>query len=123
MFPLGWTARKLQGVNAPGMRHSRASTWGGALITLGGLGWAIKQILATATQHPMALPIGVVPSTGWAFWLGLLGFALTAFALYRGATSDGFGKRQLGASIGLVLTCLAALGALIFLFSLGIGPI
>ncbi|MEL6414752.1 MAG: alpha/beta fold hydrolase [Pseudomonadota bacterium] len=122
MFPLGWTARKLQGVNAPGMRHSRAITWGGALITLAGLGWAIKQILATATQHPMALPIGVVPSTGWAFWLGLVGFALTAFALYRGVTSDGFGKRQLGASIGLVLTCLAALGALVFLFSLGIGP-
>ena len=122
MFPLGWTARKLQGVNAPGMRHSRAITWGGALITLAGLGWAIKQTLATATQHPMALPLGVLPSTGWAFWLGLVGFALTAFALYRGVTSGGFGRRQLGAAIGLVVTCLAALGALIFLFSLGIGP-
>ncbi|NQY40373.1 MAG: alpha/beta fold hydrolase [Henriciella sp.] len=122
MFPLGWTARKLQGLNAPAMRHSRAITWGGALFTLGGLAWAITQILATATQHPMALPLGVLPSTGLAFWLGLIGFALTAFALYRGATSEGFGRRQLGASIGLVVTCLAALGALIFLFSLGIGP-
>lgn len=123
MFPLGWTARKLQGVNAPAMKQSRAITWGGALLTLGGLAWAIKQILATGTQHPMALPIGVLPSTGWAFWLGLGGFALTAFALYRGLTSDGFGRRQLGASIGLVITCLAALGVLIFLFSLGIGPV
>lgn len=123
MFPLGWTARKLQGVNAPGMRQARAITWGGALLSLGGLAWAVKQILATATNHPMALPIGVLPSTGWAFWLGLIGFALTAFALYRGLTSDGFGRRQIGASIGLVVTCLAALGGLIFLFSLGIGPI
>ncbi len=122
MFPLGWTARKLQGVNAPGMRQSRAITWGGALLSFGGLAWAMKQILATATDHPMALPIGVLPSTGWAFWLGLIGFALTAFALYRGLTSDGFGRRQIGASIGLVVTCLAALGSLIFLFSLGIGP-
>lgn len=122
MFPLGWAARKLQGADAQSFGQSRAITWGGALLSLGGLAWAVKQILATATNHPMALPIGVLPSTGWAFWLGLTGFALTAIALYRGLTSGGFGRRQLGASIGLVVTCLAALGILIFLFSLGIGP-
>ncbi|MFN3212858.1 MAG: alpha/beta fold hydrolase [Henriciella sp.] len=122
MFPIGWIARKVQGAGGPSLNYARAITWGGALLALGGLGWTIKQILATATTHPMALPIGVLPSTGYGFWLGLLGFALTAFALYRGLTSDGFGRRQLGASIGLVVTCLSALGILIFLFSLGIGP-
>ena len=122
MFPIGWVARKAQGVNAPSLGYARAITWGGALVSLGGLAWAIKQILATATMHAMALPIGVLPSTGWAFWLGLIGFALTAFAFYRGITSEGFGRRQMGASIGLTVTCLAAFGILVFLLSLGIGP-
>lgn len=122
MFPLGWLARKVQGVNAPSLSFSRSITWGGALITLFGLGWAISQILATATQHPMALPIGVLTSTGLAFWIALIGFGLTAFALYRGITSGGFGKQQLGASIGLIVTCLASLGILIFIVSLGLGP-
>ena len=39
----------------------------------------------------MALPLGVLPAAGWSFWLGLAGFGLAAFALYRAITSGGFG--------------------------------
>jgi pimeloyl-ACP methyl ester carboxylesterase len=122
MFPLGWAARKLQGTGTESFAKARAITWLGALVSLAGLGWAINQILATATRHPMALPLGVLPATGWAFWLGLVGFGLTAYALYRGVTSPGFGRQHIGTSIGLILTCLASLGLLAFLMALGLGP-
>ncbi|NQY95901.1 MAG: alpha/beta fold hydrolase [Henriciella sp.] len=122
MFPLGWAARKVQGSDTASFSRARTLTWLGAVISLGGLGWAISKILATATQHPMALPLGVLPSAGWAFWLGLIGFGLTAYALYRGLTSTGFGRQNIGTSLGLILTCLASLGLLAFILALGLGP-
>ncbi|MEL7540065.1 MAG: hypothetical protein AAGJ51_04110, partial [Pseudomonadota bacterium] len=123
MFPLGWMARKVQGTVSISFEHARPIAWIGALVSLAGLGWAIQKILSTATNHPMALPMGVIPSAGWAFWLALIGFVLTAFALYRGIRSAGFGRQQIGTSIGLVLTCLSSLGLLGFILSLGLGPI
>nr|WP_156780924.1 alpha/beta hydrolase [Hyphomonas sp. Mor2] len=122
LFPLGWAARRIQGTEAVSFDQARPLSWLGALVTLAGLGWAIKQILYTASTHSMALPLGVVPSTGWGFWFALLGFGLTAFALYRGAKSPGFGRQQIGASLGLVITSASALGILGFLLSLGLGP-
>ena len=122
-FPLGWLARKIQAREVASLALARPISWLGALISLAGLGWAVSQILATATQHPMAVPIGVLPSTGWAFWIGLLGFGLTAFAVYRAVQSGGFGRAQIGSSIGLVLTSAASLGLIIFLVSLGLAPI
>ncbi|MEM7460063.1 MAG: alpha/beta hydrolase [Pseudomonadota bacterium] len=122
MFPLGWMARKVQGTVSISFEHARPIAWIGALVSLAGLGWAIHKILSTATNHPMALPVGVIPSAGWAFWLALIGFVLTAFALYRGIRSAGFGRQQIGTSIGLVLTCLSSLGLLGFILSLGLGP-
>ena len=122
MFPLGWAARKIQGTPAVSLNLARPIAWLGAAVTLGGLAWAVSHILGTATNNPMALPIGVVTSTGWSVWIALLGFGLTAFALYRAVTSGGFGRQQIGASLGLVITILASLSILIFLFSLGLGP-
>ncbi|MEO1552403.1 MAG: alpha/beta fold hydrolase [Pseudomonadota bacterium] len=122
LFPIGWVARKIQGTAPVSFDQARRLAWAGALVSLAGLAWAIKQILATATHHPMALPIGVVPSTGWAFWLALTGFGLTAYALYRGLKSPGFGRRHIGASLGLIITCLASLGLFGFIFALGLGP-
>lgn len=122
MYPLGWVARKIQDADAANFKMARPLTWLGGLVSLSGLAWAINQILATATQHAIALPIGVLPAAGWAFWIGLLGFGLTAFALYRGVTSGAFGNQNIGTSIGLTLTSMAAFGVLIFLLSLGIGP-
>lgn len=122
MFPVGWLARKIQSHEVESLMLARPLAWGGAAISLGAIAWAVMMILRTATDHAMALPVGVLPATGWAFWIALLGFGLTAFALYRGITSGSFGRRQIGASIGLVVTCLAALGVLIFMLSLGLGP-
>jgi pimeloyl-ACP methyl ester carboxylesterase len=122
MLPVGWVARKIQGRKVESLALARPISWGGALISLCGLGWAITQILATATQHSMALPIGVLPSAGWAFWIGLLGFGLTAFAIYRAVQSGGFGRAQIGTSIGLVFTSVASLSLVIFLVSLGLSP-
>ncbi len=122
MFPLGWMARKIQGTAPVSFDQARPIAWLGALVSLAGLGWAIKQILNTATNHAMSLPIGVLPSTGWAFWLALIGFALTGYALYRGIKSPGFGRQQIGTSMGLVIICLSALGLLGFILSLGLGP-
>ncbi|MEE2930757.1 MAG: alpha/beta hydrolase [Pseudomonadota bacterium] len=123
MFPMGWIARSIQGREVQNLALARPLAWLGGLVSLLGLVWAVMLILRTATQHAMALPLGVLPATGWAFWIGLLGFGLTAFALYRGLRSGGFGRAQIGSSIGLILTCLAALGLLIFVTSLGLGPI
>ncbi|MEO0608036.1 MAG: hypothetical protein AAFY82_07375, partial [Pseudomonadota bacterium] len=103
--------------------YARPLAWTGAALTLGGLGFAVWQILKTAMTHPMALPLGVLPSAAWSVWLALLGFVLTAIAVYRAIQSSGFGRRAIGTSIGLALTCAAALYGLIFLFSLGLGPI
>ncbi|MEO0449739.1 MAG: alpha/beta fold hydrolase [Pseudomonadota bacterium] len=122
LFPIGWIARKIQARDVASLALARPISWAGALISLAGLAWAISQILATATQHAMALPIGVLPSAGWAFWICLLGFGLTAFALFRGVTSGGFGRAQIGASLGLILTSLASLGVLISIISLGLSP-
>lgn len=122
MFPLGWIARKVQGSGTASFAKARAIAWAGAAMTLAGLAWAIAQILSAATHHPMALPLGVPSAAGLTFWVALIGFGLTGFALYRGATSPGFGRRHIGASIGLVLTSLASLGILAFLWRLGLGP-
>lgn len=122
MFPFGWMARKIQGTAPVSFEHARPIAWIGALVSLGGLAWAIQKILSTATHHAMALPIGVVPSTGWAFWIALAGFGLTSYALYRGVKSPGFGRQQIGTSIGLVLVFLSSLGLLGFILSLGLGP-
>ncbi len=122
MIPIGWVARAIEGRQAESLALARPISWLGALISLGGLAWAISQILATATRHAMALPIGVLPSTGWAFWICLIGFGLTAFALYRGVSSGGFGRSQIGSSVGLVITCLASLGVFVTILSLGLSP-
>jgi pimeloyl-ACP methyl ester carboxylesterase len=122
MFPLGWAARKIQGTAPVSFDGARPLAWLGALVSLAGLGWAIQQILGTATNHAMALPIGVIPSTGWAFWICLIGFGVTGYALYRGFKSPGFGRVQIGTTLALIITCLASFGLLAFVLSLGLGP-
>ncbi|MEM6557683.1 MAG: alpha/beta hydrolase, partial [Pseudomonadota bacterium] len=122
VFPLGWVARKIQGSDAVSLDLGRPLAWLGALVSLGGLGWAISHILGTGTHHPMALPIGVLPSTGWAFWIALLGLGLTAYALFRAVRSGGFGRQQVGASLGIAITLLASLSIFVFILSLGLGP-
>ena len=118
----GWAARKVQGSDAVSLDLGRPLAWLGALVSLAGLGWAISHILGTGTNHPMALPIGVLPSTGWAFWITLLGLGLTAYALFRAVRSGGFGRQQVGASLGITITLLASLSIFVFILSLGLGP-
>mgnify|MGYP001794411463 CR=1 FL=1 len=107
--PLGWAARAIQGSETVETGYARPLAWLGAAFTLGGLGFAVSQILKTATSHPMALPLGVLPSAGGSFWLALLGFGLCAAAVYRAIQSGGFGTRAIGTSVGLDMTCAAAL--------------
>lgn len=121
LLPLGWAARSIQGTQTVSLALARPVSWLGAAVSLGGLAWAVHYTIQTATEHPIALPLGVLPVTGWAVWIAVLGFALTVAALYRGLRSGGFGRQQIGSSIGLVATCLAALSSLIFLISLGLG--
>ncbi len=121
-FPLGWAARTVQGSETPPLARARPLAWVGALASILALVLAITQILKTASDHAMALPLGVLPAAGWSVWLALLGFGLTAFALYRALMSGGFGRQIIGTSIGLSFTCAGALYILIFLLSLGLGP-
>ncbi|MCR9270816.1 MAG: alpha/beta hydrolase [Hyphomonadaceae bacterium] len=123
MLPAGWAARFIQGRQSNRLALARPLSWGGALVSLFGLGWAIMQILNTATAHPMALPIGVLPSAGWAFWICLIGVGLCAFAVFRAVTSGQFGRAQIGTSIGLVITLLASFGVLVSVASLGLSPV
>ena len=121
-FPFGWAARAIQGSETTALDRARPLAWGGALAALLALVLAITQILKTATEHAIALPLGVLPAAGWSVWLALLGFGLTAFALYRAIMSGGFGLQTIGTSIGLAITSAGALYVLIFLLSLGLGP-
>ncbi|MEO1659433.1 MAG: alpha/beta fold hydrolase [Pseudomonadota bacterium] len=123
LFPLGWAARTIQARDGGNLSYARPLSWLGAVFSLGGVVWAVSQVLKTATQHPMALPLGVLPATGLAVWLGLIGFGISAYALYRAISSGGFGRAQVGTSLGLILVSIASFGCLVFLLSLGIGPL
>lgn len=122
IFPLGWAARRIQTSPVQDLAGARAIAWLGALLSLAGFGWAVRQILATTTGHPMALPLGVLPSTGWSVWLALIGTGLSGFAIYRAARTGAIGRHRIGTALGLGLVCLASFGMLIFLLSLGLGP-
>ena len=123
MLPLGWLARRIEAHGAPDLAGARPLIWTGALISLIGLSWAIHMTLRTATAHPMALPVGVLPAAGWAGWLTLAGLALAAFGLFRMLTRLGGALQRPGTFIGLILTSLAVLAICIFVSSLGLGPI
>ena len=122
VFPLGWAARRIQASPVQDLAHARPIAWVGALFSLGGFGWAVRQILATATSHPMALPLGVLPAAGWSVWLAFIGTGLTGFAIYRAARAGSIGRHRIAASLGLGLVCLASFGILAFLLALGLGP-
>ncbi|MEM1087321.1 MAG: alpha/beta hydrolase [Pseudomonadota bacterium] len=119
--PIGWAARKIEGRQALSLNGARPLAWLGAGVTLGGLYLTVSQILATATNNPMALPIGVYPSTRYGLWIAVIGLLLSAFALYRGVRSGHSGTARIGSSIGLIAVFVAALFITLFLFSLGIG--
>ncbi|MEM1035364.1 MAG: alpha/beta hydrolase [Pseudomonadota bacterium] len=120
-FPIGWAAHKIEGRDALSLNGARPLAWLGAGVTLGGLYLTVSQILATATNNPMALPLGVYPSARYGLWIALIGLALAAFALYRGVRSGHFGRARIGTSIGLVSVFVASIFITVFLFSLGIG--
>lgn len=122
LFPMGWAARMVQGTDRASLSYARPLSWLGALLSLGGIAWAVSQIIKTATEHAMALPLGVLPAAGLSVWIGVIGLAVSAYALYRAIKSGHFGRREIGASLGFILVTLASLGALIFLLSLGLGP-
>ncbi|MEL6857090.1 MAG: alpha/beta hydrolase [Pseudomonadota bacterium] len=123
LFPLGWAARTIQARDGGNLSYARPLSWLGAVCSLGGVVWVVSQVLKTATQHPMALPLGVLPATGLGVWLGLIGFGVSVYAIYRAISSGGFGRAQVGTSLGLILVSIASFGCLVFLLSLGIGPL
>ncbi|MDJ0920003.1 MAG: alpha/beta fold hydrolase [Henriciella sp.] len=121
-LPAGWVARRMEGRSTPTLALGRPLMWGGALASLIGLGVAVHMILKTATQHPMALPIGVLPATGLGFWFGLLGFALMVAALVRAWRSGGLSWRHPGILVAVVALPVASAFVLGRLASLGLGP-
>ena len=123
VLPLGWAVQRLQATPAHKLAFARPLTWFGALLSLTGLGWAVRQTLVTATEHPMALPIGVLPSAGWSVWLAFFGTSLAGFALYRAARAGGIERPRIGTMLGLGAACFASFGILVFLLALGLGPL
>ncbi|MEO1642758.1 MAG: alpha/beta hydrolase [Pseudomonadota bacterium] len=120
-FPIGAAARKIEGRETLKLGGARPLAWLAAAITLGGLTLTITQILATATNNPMALPIGVYPTARYGLWIALIGLALSAFALVQAIRSGHFGRARIGTSIGLTAVFVAALFITVFLFNLGLG--
>lgn len=121
-LPAGGLARAMEPRTVPNLRMARPLLWAGALISLAGLGLAVQMILKTATEHPMALPVGVLPAAGWGFWLSLFGFALSIAALFRAWRSGGLSLRHPGILLGLLMVPVASGSVLAFLAGLGLGP-
>lgn len=120
-LPFGWLARMIEARETLELGGARIWVWAGSVISLAGLWLAISMILKTATEHPMALPIGVLPSAGWGSWLAALGFGLAGFGAYQTLRRFAEVRQKPGAFIGLIAATLAAGGVFAFLMSLGLG--
>jgi pimeloyl-ACP methyl ester carboxylesterase len=122
-FPVAAIGRRLDGTRDRSLRRIRLLSWFGATLSMAGgavAGWAV---FMTITRYPLALPIGVVPWIAWGGWLSLAG----ALAAVSGVILFVRGRKDTtvtaGSLIGACLTALLSIAFLVFLVSIGAGPV
>ncbi len=124
-FPFAAVGRRLdrrRGLQRESWRTLRLASWAGALVSLGGLALAAKLILDWSTHHALAVPLGLPESIVYAGLLSLAGVLVAGYAAIRAWVGRKGDALPVGTFAGTTLVALCALGALVFLFSIGSGP-
>lgn len=124
-YPIAAIGRRLErrlGVERTALRMLRLSSWGGALLSLGGLALAAKLIMDWSADHVLAVPLGLPDSIAYAGLLALAGLLVAGYAVIRSWAGRKEGTMPVGTLVGTMVVALCALGALAFLFSIGSGP-
>jgi hypothetical protein len=122
-FPVAAIGRRLDGRRDHSLRRIRLLSWLGATLSIAGGavgGWVV---FVTITRYPLALPVGVLPWIAGGGWLSLAGVltAISGVIVYvrrRKGTNAG-----VGTLIGACSTALLSIAFLIFLVSIGAGPV
>jgi pimeloyl-ACP methyl ester carboxylesterase len=122
-FPVAAVGRRLDRRRDHSLRRIRLLSWSGAFLSIAAgavAGWAL---FMTITRYPLAFPVGVVPWIAWAGWLSLAGVltAMSGTILYvRGHKGV---NAAVGTLIGACSTVLLSIAFLVFLVSMGAGPV
>ncbi len=125
-YPIAAIGRRLDrrhGVVSKAWRMLRLTSWGGAVLSLGGIALAAWLIMGWSANHVLAVPLGLPESIAFAGWLALAGALVAGFAAMRAWAGRSSGTLPIGTLAGTTTVALCALGALVFLFSIGSGPI
>ncbi len=121
-FPLAALARRINLEPTGPLGRARLLSWLGAVAGLAGLATAAAVVLATARNHPAALPLGVPGTIAWAGWFGLAGAGLGlsgTVLLHRGMP-----RRRPAGSVLAIYASAAVTGlSLWHLVRLGAGPL
>jgi pimeloyl-ACP methyl ester carboxylesterase len=122
-FPVAALGRRLDGRGDRSLKRIRLLSWLGATLSITGAAVAGWAMFITITRYPLAFPLGVVPWIAWAGWLSLAG-ALAAvgggFLVVGGRKET---KVTAGTLIGTCVTALLSIAFLVFLVSIGAGPV
>jgi len=125
-YPLAAIGRRLDlksGLERKSWRTLRLVSWTGALLALGALALAGMLIMNWSTNHMLAVPLGLPESIAFAGFLALAGMLVAGYAAVRAWMGRKGGAMPVGTLVGTTIVALCALGALVFLFSIGSGPI
>lgn len=101
----------------------RSLSWLGAAVGLGAIGLAGWLIFGWMNDHPLALPVGLPTSISWAGWLALAAAILAVAGAILAIKAFATRRHGIGTLAGGVVTALGTLGVLVFLSSIGAGPI
>lgn len=123
LFPLTAASRRLDRRPEPTYRRVRLIAWLGAGFSITGAVVVVWAIASTIEHYPAALMLGVVPWIGWGGWLSLAGMSAAWLSVVEYARSALHGERRIATGIGVVLTAVAATGLMVYLFSIGAGPV
>jgi pimeloyl-ACP methyl ester carboxylesterase len=124
-FPVAAIGRRLdrrRGLDRKAWRMPRLTSWGGALLALGGLALAGKLIMDWSANHMLAVPLGLPDSIAYAGLLTLAGSLVASYAAIRAWAGRKGGTMPVGTLAGAMIVAISALAALGFLFSIGSGP-
>lgn len=124
-YPIAAIGRRLdrgRTLQRKAWRMLRLTSWAGALVSFGGLALAAKLIMDWSSDHLLAVPLGLPESIAFAGLLSLAGALLASYAAIRAWMGRDAGALPVGTRAATAAVALCALGALVFLFSIGSGP-
>lgn len=125
-YPFGLTSRLIDSTSASrvvkGANLGRSLTWSSAVLSVVSIGLAMSTLVSWASQHPLAVPIGVPHSISVAGWVGLISVLLAIAGAFQTLRTAGVAASR-ATQTGSVCTALLAIASFFFLFSIGAGPL